>query len=113
PTDSGQTMTNQDQYTTNSIGNKGVTSGITGNSYDLKQPQNNPVYSGDIPAETKQKIVNKVRSISNPSLHHVYVSAHPALARIFENYRRDVRQGKPLSGAIVEFNILAQRIFPT
>jgi hypothetical protein len=89
-------------------------SGITGNSYDHGQSlNNNTMTNSDVPTQTKQKIIDKVRSLSNPSLHHVYVSANPDLVHIFENYARDVKKGKPLSGAVDEFNIIVQRIFPT
>jgi YhcN/YlaJ family sporulation lipoprotein len=91
-----------------------IVSGITGNSYDLKNDNTADMpTSSDVPAEIKQKIVDKVRSLSHPSLHHVYVSANPDFRTILESYTHDVKQGKSISGAIDDFNILAQRIFPT
>lgn len=91
-----------------------IISGITGNSYDLKNPQAADMpSSNDVPAEIKQKIVAKVRSLSDPSLHHVYVSANPDFRTILESYTFDVNRGKSIAGAIDDFNILAQRIFPT
>jgi hypothetical protein len=89
-------------------------SGITGNSYDHAQSlNNNPTPTSDIAMQTKQKIMDRVRSLSDPSLHHVYISANQDLVQVFENYARDAQQGKPFSGGINGFNVLVQRIFPT
>jgi YhcN/YlaJ family sporulation lipoprotein len=114
PPNQGQSTENQAAYTSDPGPRSDVISGITGNSYDLKSQNAGTMTStSDIQAKTKQKIVDKVRSLSAPSLHHVFVSANPDLRTIFERYTQDVKQGKAISGAIDDFNILAQRIFPT
>ncbi|MFD0712402.1 YhcN/YlaJ family sporulation lipoprotein [Paenibacillus sp. GCM10027626] len=96
-------------------------------SYDeTKTHSNRPYYAhqnqvyhqhADVPSERaidrslKDRIANEVKRMA-PQIQHVYVSANPDFVSRMTGYMEDVRQGHPISGFIVEFNAMVERIFP-
>lgn len=61
--------------------------------------------------QIKDEIASKVKRL-RPSVEHVYVSANPDFVGRMNSYMNDVRLGHPIQGFIVEFNAMAERIFP-
>jgi YhcN/YlaJ family sporulation lipoprotein len=77
------------------------------NAYVAALLKNNQQLTHDIEGE----IANQVRS-TDPNIQNVYVSTNPDLLNRFNNYVRDVQQGRPVTGFINQFNEMIQRIFP-
>ncbi|OBR66325.1 hypothetical protein A7K91_24180 [Paenibacillus oryzae] len=53
-------------------------------------------------------IVKRLR----PDVEHVYISAHPEFVGRLNAYMNDAKAGYPVQNYIMEFNALAERIFP-
>ncbi|MHA7964583.1 YhcN/YlaJ family sporulation lipoprotein [Paenibacillus sp. CAU 1782] len=53
-------------------------------------------------------IVKRLR----PDVEHVYISAHPEFVGRLNAYMNDAKEGYPVQNYIMEFNALAERIFP-
>jgi YhcN/YlaJ family sporulation lipoprotein len=77
------------------------------NAYVAATLNNNQQITPDI----EEQIANLVRS-TDPNIQNVYVSTNPDLVDRFNNYVRDIQQGRPVAGFINEFNEVIQRIFP-
>lgn len=66
---------------------------------------------GDMTDDVKDQIARQVRK-EDPSIKRVYVSANPNFAQQINNYAKDIREGRPVSGLINNFMDLIQRTFP-
>jgi hypothetical protein len=99
--------------------NTGVESGITGNSYDYYQGKNaeraldSNLQASTIPSGIHQKIVEKVRSLSGPNIHHIYVSDDPQMLQAFVAYEQQAGGKTNWNDHVNELNLMANRVFPT
>lgn len=66
----------------------------------------------DATGHVKTQIADKVH-MARPEVKNVYVSSNPDLIDRFKQYGEQIRQGKPISGILNEFNTTVQKIFPT
>ncbi|MEX1031707.1 MAG: YhcN/YlaJ family sporulation lipoprotein [Paenibacillaceae bacterium] len=80
--------------TTNRMGRRGPGAGEAGISDDLKAA-----------------IAKKVRSVQ-PNVDKVYVSANADFVGRMRGYGERFQNGQPITGMIIEFNTLVNRIFP-
>ncbi|MCU6707395.1 YhcN/YlaJ family sporulation lipoprotein [Paenibacillus sp. J5C_2022] len=65
----------------------------------------------DLSKDMEKQIADKVRA-TDANIHHVYVSTNPELMDRMNTYMKDVREGRPVSGFVQEFNDMIMRIFP-
>ncbi|NOU92695.1 YhcN/YlaJ family sporulation lipoprotein [Paenibacillus sp. LMG 31456] len=64
-----------------------------------------------ITRDVEEKIANQVRA-TDPNIQNVYVSTNPDLVNRFNTYVMDVKEGRPVTGFIDQFNEIVYRIFP-
>ncbi|MFD0959070.1 YhcN/YlaJ family sporulation lipoprotein [Paenibacillus chungangensis] len=65
----------------------------------------------DLSKDMEKQIADKVRE-TDANIHNVYVSTNPELMDRMNTYMKDVREGRPVSGFVQEFNDMIMRIFP-
>lgn len=65
----------------------------------------------DLSKDMEKQIADKVRG-TDANIHNVYVSTNPELMDRMTTYMEDVREGRPVSGFVQEFNEMIMRIFP-
>lgn len=61
--------------------------------------------------EVKQRIAKRVRE-ADRTVRHIYISTSPNFVKRMDQYARDVRNGKPISGMYEEFSSVVKRVFP-
>jgi YhcN/YlaJ family sporulation lipoprotein len=66
----------------------------------------------DLSLQLKQLIAEKVKAV-NPNIRNVYISANPDFVQRINGFSQDVKNGRPVSGFMNEFNTIVQRIFPS
>jgi spore cortex protein len=59
----------------------------------------------------EDKIARKVKSV-DPDIDNVYVSVNPAFFKQMNDYARDIRNGRPISGIFKQFSDMISRVFP-
>ena len=62
-------------------------------------------------SQIEEQIAQKVRA-ADPNIQNVYVSTNPEFIDRINGYVNDVRQGRPVTGFIEQFNEMVARIFP-
>lgn len=61
--------------------------------------------------QIEDQIAQQVRAV-DPNIQNVYVSTNPEFIDRINGYVNDVRQGRPVTGFIEQFNEMVERIFP-
>ncbi|WP_341278742.1 YhcN/YlaJ family sporulation lipoprotein [Paenibacillus sp. FSL H8-0537] len=84
--------------------------GRDGSNYQRRM---NTMSTGEnaLTSQIKADIAKEVRRVK-PGVDNVYVSANPDFVGRMTSYMTDVRNGHPIQGFLVEFNAMAERLFP-
>lgn len=65
----------------------------------------------DLTPDLKRRIADTVKKQA-PHIRNVYVSANPDFVGTMRGYGDQVSNGRPLRGALIEFNRMVERVFP-
>ncbi|WP_454193849.1 YhcN/YlaJ family sporulation lipoprotein [Paenibacillus sp. Marseille-Q7038] len=72
---------------------------------------NNNQAEEQVTDELRQKITKKIKQM-DPKVKNVYISANPDFMKRIQGYGSDLRNGRPISGMVNEFQVMMDRIFP-
>lgn len=131
--DGGSGMLNQREEPYREQVGPEIRSGIAGNGHDLDTRSSGFSRTGNLtahphgelhssssdadlsnmPVAVKQKIVQRVKELSSPSLHHVFVSANDEFrAQLIKLQEMEQQQGQTKDQIVPALNSLATRFFP-